>query len=51
LLRTTQAAPLILIPILLFALVALGFGIRQIVQPLQSLEKLAVCRREKPLGA
>jgi signal transduction histidine kinase len=41
LLRTTQAAPLILIPILLFALVALGFGIRQIVQPLQSLEKLA----------
>ena len=51
LLRTTQAAPLILIPILLFALVALGFGIRQIVQPLKSLEKLAVCRREKPLGA
>jgi len=41
LLRTTQAAPLILIPILLFALVALGFGIRQIVQPLQSLEKQA----------
>ena len=40
-LRTTQAAPLILIPILLFALVALGFGIRQIVQPLQLLEKQA----------
>jgi signal transduction histidine kinase len=41
LLRTTQAAPLILIPILLFALIALGFGIRQIVQPLQLLEKQA----------
>ena len=41
LLRTTQAAPLILIPILLFAVVALGFGIRQIVQPLQLLEKQA----------
>ena len=38
-LRTTQAAPLILIPILLFALEALGFGIRQIVQPLHLLEK------------
>ncbi len=41
LLRTTQAAPLILIPILLFALIALGFGIRQIVQPLRVLEKQA----------
>jgi len=39
LLRTTLAAPLILIPVLLFALVALGFGIRQIVQPLRSLEQ------------
>ncbi len=41
LLRTTQAAPLILIPILLFALIALGFGIRQIVQPLRVLEQQA----------
>ncbi|HET7091116.1 MAG TPA: histidine kinase [Anaerolineae bacterium] len=39
LLRTTLAAPLILIPVLLFALVALGFGIRQIVQPLRALEQ------------
>ncbi len=39
LLRTTLAAPLILIPVLLFALVALGFGIRQIVQPLNALEQ------------
>ncbi|MBI5053132.1 MAG: hypothetical protein HZB52_07660 [Chloroflexi bacterium] len=57
LLRTTQAAPLILIPILLFALIALGFGIRQIVQPLQLLEKQAAelgwgnfAAIEKPVG-
>lgn len=37
LLRRTQAAPLILIPVLLFAVIALGFGIRQIVQPLRVL--------------
>ena len=41
LLRRTQAAPLILIPVLLIALIALGFGIRQIVQPLRSLERQA----------
>jgi signal transduction histidine kinase len=41
LLRRTQAAPLVLIPILLFALVALGFGLRQIVQPLRTLEQQA----------
>ncbi|HLF01488.1 MAG TPA: isoprenylcysteine carboxylmethyltransferase family protein [Anaerolineales bacterium] len=41
LLQRTQAAPLILIPVLLFALIALGFGIRQIVQPLRLLERQA----------
>lgn len=40
-LRRTQAAPLILIPVVLFALVALGFGYGQIVQPLRSLEQKA----------
>lgn len=39
LLRRTQAAPLILIPALIFALIAVGFGIRQIVQPLRLLEQ------------
>lgn len=38
LLRGTQAAPLVLIPVFLFALVAIGFGVRQIVQPLRTLE-------------
>lgn len=42
LLRQTQAAPLVLIPALLFALVAVVFGVRQIVQPLQALERRAV---------
>jgi signal transduction histidine kinase len=41
LLRQTQAAPLILIPVVLFAVVALWFGIRQIIQPLQALERQA----------
>lgn len=41
LLRQTLAAPLILIPALLFALAALWFGIRQIIQPLQALERQA----------
>ncbi len=41
LLSTTQAAPLILIPAVLFAVVAVWFGIRQIVQPLQALEQKA----------
>jgi signal transduction histidine kinase len=37
-LRTTQAAPLVLVPALILALVALWFGIRQVVRPLQALE-------------
>ncbi len=41
LLRTTELAPLILIPVLVIALVALWFGARQVVQPLQSLEERA----------
>ena len=41
LLRTTELAPLILIPVLVVALVGLWFGVRQIVQPLQSLEQKA----------
>ncbi len=41
LLRSTLAAPLILIPVVLIALVALGFGLRQIVQPLQALARSA----------
>lgn len=41
LLRQTQAAPLVLVPALVFALVALGFGIRQIIQPLRKLEQQA----------
>jgi len=38
LLNTTQLAPLVLVPVLLLSLVALWFGARQIVQPLQELE-------------
>lgn len=41
LLRTTELAPLILIPVLVVALLALWFGARQVVQPLQSLEQKA----------
>lgn len=41
LLRTTQVAPLALVPPLLLAIVALWFGIRQIVRPLQTLESRA----------
>lgn len=41
LLNTTQLAPLVLVPVLLLALVALWFGARQIVQPLQTLETRA----------
>lgn len=41
LLRQTLAAPLILVPVLIFAVVALGFGIRQIIQPLRKLEQRA----------
>ena len=40
-LRTTELAPFILIPVLVIALVALWFGVRRVVQPLQSLEKKA----------
>ncbi len=38
LLRVTQYAPIILIPILGLSLLALWFGLRKIVQPMQSLE-------------
>ena len=40
-LLTTQAAPLVIIPLLALALVALWFSARQIVQPLQALEQKA----------
>ena len=41
LLRTTELAPLVLVPVLIIALVGLWIGVRQIVQPLQSLEQKA----------
>ncbi|MBU4225669.1 MAG: hypothetical protein KKC71_07595 [Chloroflexi bacterium] len=41
-LRATQFAPFTLLPVLLLALVALWFGISQIVTPLQKLEAQAV---------
>ncbi len=40
-LSTTQAAPLLLVPLLVLALIALWFGARQIIQPIQELEKRA----------
>lgn len=40
-LRTTQAAPLVMIPALLFSLVALWFGAKQIVEPLHKLAQQA----------
>jgi len=40
-LRLTQFAPLLLVPILVLAILALWFGTRQIVQPLQRLEAQA----------
>ena len=40
-LEMTQMAPLVLVPAFLLALVALWFGARQIVQPLQKLESKA----------
>jgi signal transduction histidine kinase len=40
-LRTTEYAPLVLIPILLLALIALWFVTRRIIQPLQGLEARA----------
>lgn len=39
LLRATQLAPLIIVPVFLLALFALWFGARRIVRPLQDLEK------------
>lgn len=57
LLNTTQSAPLVLAPLLVLALVALGFGARQIVQPLQALQAGAselargnFAAIEKPVG-
>ena len=41
LLNTTQSAPLLLAPLLVLAIVALWFGARQIIQPLQALEQRA----------
>jgi signal transduction histidine kinase len=41
LLRATQNAPLIIIPIFLLSLLALLFGLRQIVQPMQALTEKA----------
>jgi signal transduction histidine kinase len=41
LLNATQAAPLVLAPVLALALMALWFGARQIVQPLLALEQRA----------
>lgn len=41
LLATTEYAPLILAPALIIALIALWFGVQQIVRPLQSLEQKA----------
>lgn len=41
LLQATELAPLILAPVLIIVLIGLGFGIRQIVAPLQALEKKA----------
>lgn len=38
-LRTTEIAPLALVPLLLISLAGLWFGVRQIVQPLRDLEK------------
>ncbi len=40
-LQATQMAPLVLVPAFLLALVALWFGVRRIVQPLQRLESEA----------
>jgi two-component system sensor histidine kinase UhpB len=40
-LRTTQIAPLVLVPLLLIFLAALWFGVRQVIKPLQQLESQA----------
>lgn len=41
LLRLTQSAPLVLVPVLILAVLALWFGGQQIVRPLQALESRA----------
>jgi two-component system sensor histidine kinase UhpB len=40
-LQATQMAPLVLVPAFILALIALWFGVRRIVQPLQQLESKA----------
>ena len=40
-LSTTQAAPLVLLPVLVLAFIALWFGARRVIQPLQALENRA----------
>jgi two-component system sensor histidine kinase UhpB len=40
-LRASQMAPLVLVPVLILAVIALWFGTRQIVKPLQTLESRA----------
>jgi signal transduction histidine kinase len=40
-LSTTQSAPLVIVPVFLLALLAIWFGARRIVTPLQKLEKQA----------
>ena len=57
LLSSTQMAPLVLAPALLIALLALFFGVRQVVGPLQALERQAAMLAwgdfeaiEKPVG-
>ena len=40
-LRISQIAPLVLAPVLILAIVALGFGAKQIITPLQNLESKA----------
>lgn len=50
-LRTTQIAPLVLVPVLLLTLLALWFGLRWIVQPLQALESKAATLAWGEFGA
>lgn len=50
-LRTTQIAPLVLVPVLLLSLIALWFGLRWIVQPLQALESKAATLAWGEFGA
>jgi signal transduction histidine kinase len=56
-LRASQLSPLILVPVLVLAVIALWFGARQIVRPLQTLESRAATLAwgdfktiEKPVG-